>query len=53
MRNPCAKALRVKPQQVIPDKREKLLKLSHELQALYPLDADTPADMQALLDQLP
>lgn len=52
MRNPCAKALRVKPQQVIPDKRAKLReKVSHDLQALYRLDEDTPDDMLALLER--
>jgi hypothetical protein len=48
MRDPYAKALRVKPQQVIPDKREKTLRELYD-QALR---EETPADIQRLLDQL-
>ena len=50
MRNPYAKSLRVKPQQVIGDKRRE--KMSRDLHAVYRLDEDIPDDWQALLDKL-
>lgn len=49
MRNPYAKSLRVKPQQVICDKRAKI---GAELEALYALDDDIPEWATALLNKL-
>lgn len=57
MRNPYAKSLRAKPQQVIGDKRGKLREriaehFSASLEALYDVDPEIPEDMQALLSRL-
>lgn len=48
MRDPYAKALRVKPQQIIPDKREKTLRELYD----EALREETPVAIQELLDRL-
>lgn len=50
MRNPYAKALRTKPQQVIGDKRRE--QINRDLQDVYRLDEDIPDEFRALLDKL-
>lgn len=49
-RNPYARSLRVKPQQVISDKRRE--KISRDLQDVYRLDEDIPDDWQEMLSKL-
>ena len=48
MRNPYARSLRVKPQQVIPDKRAKTLRQIYE----ETLAEEVPDDLRRLLDGL-